>query len=387
MDKDIQTCKRCILNSTVPSVTFDEDGICNYCKTHDDFEKEFQLNEIGEKQLNQLLEKVKKVGINRKYDCVVGISGGVDSSYTLYMVKKLGLRPLVVHVDNGWNSEIAEKNVKNITSKLDVDLKRIKPDLEEFKDLQLSFLKASVPDIEIPTDIAIRSALFQVASKKNIKYIFSGTTFRTEGKMPVLWGYGDGIYIKYIQKRFGSRNLRTFPNLTLSKFFYYNFIKKIKRVPFLNLIDYNKEKAKEILKKELNWVDYGAKHYESVYTRFVAGYILPQKFGIDKRIIEYSALVRSNVMTRDDALKKMRENPYKGYEPNIDKEYISKNFGITIDDFEEILSFPPKTFFDYKSYYNFFSKIRLLIKIFSKLRIIPINYYSGKFTAKNPDLD
>jgi len=196
-------CSRCILGTTVPDIRFDEKGVCNYCKIHDKFEEKYPLNENGKEKLRELINKIKLKGKNKKYDCVVGISGGTDSTYCLYLIKKMGLRPLAVHLDNGWDSQIAVDNMKKAVEKLGVDLKTIKVDWEEFRDLQISFLKASVPDAEIPTDIAIYSILYRVAAELGVHFVLNGHSFRTEGTAPISWTYMDGKYLESVHKRFG----------------------------------------------------------------------------------------------------------------------------------------------------------------------------------------
>jgi len=369
-------CSRCILDSSIPGIRFDDRGICNYCKIHDKLEERFPLGELGRQKLNQLIDKIKRRGKCKKYDCIVGISGGTDSTYCLYMVKKLGLRPLAVHFDNGWDSEIAINNIRNAVTKLDVDLKTIAVDWEEFKDIQISFLKASVPDVEIPTDIAIDSVLYRVAAKEGIHYIIAGHSFRTEGLQPLEWMYADGKYIKSIHKKFGKLELNNFPNLTISDLLYYIFVKRIQTVHLLNYINYNKEDARKILEKEIGWKYYGGHHYESIYTRFVASYILPKKFGIDKRKVEYSALIRSGQMTRDEALEKLKEPPISEEQAKRDKEYVLKKLELTEDEFEEIMSAEPKTFRDYPTYYPIIRALRGPIKLACKLRLLPYIFYA-----------
>lgn len=223
-------CSRCILDTTVPEIKFDENGVCNYCKLHDRLEEKYTLNEEGQRKLNGLVEEIKSDGKGKKYDCIVGVSGGTDSTYTLYVVKKMVLRPLAVHLDNGWNSEIAVRNIKNAVAKLGVDLHTIVLDWEEFKDIQLSFLKASVPDAEIPTDIAILGALFKAAADEKIRYVINGHSFRTEGNSPIGWSYMDGRYVKSVQKIFGSKKLKTFTNVTIFDLLYYLILKRVRFV-------------------------------------------------------------------------------------------------------------------------------------------------------------
>lgn len=361
----VKVCSRCVLDSNIPGIRFDENGVCSYCKIQDEWEKRFPLDETGERKLSQIVNEIKNKGKNKKYDCVMGISGGTDSTYCLYKAKKLGLRPLAIHVDNGWDTGIAMDNVKNLVIKLGVDLKTVICDWDEFKDIQISFLKASVPSAEIPTDIAIKSVLYQVANEMGIHYIISGTSFRTEGKVPIAWGRMDGKYIKSVYKQFTGKNLKTYPNFTMLDRLYHTYIKKIKSVSLLDYMNYNKREAKKIMEEELDWKSYGGKHYESIYTRFVQSYLLPEKFNIDKRKVHFSALINSDQMTREDALMKLKnEAPYPKDDIEKDMEYVLKKLELTKEEFEEMFSQKPKIFLDYPTTYPTIKKLRPLIKLF-----------------------
>ncbi len=356
-------CARCVMDSDVIGIRFDDKGICNYCKIYDQWNKNFPINKESEKKLKTIIEKIKKNGKNKKYDCIVGVSGGLDSTYTLYYAKKKGLRPLAVHIDNGWNTELSVNNIKNAVSKLGVDLYTRVLDWEEFKDLQVSFLKASVPDAEIPTDIAIRSVLYKAAAKEKVKYILTGVSFRTEGKIPQSWTYLDGRYIKDVQKKFGTKKLKDFPNFTLLDRIYYKNIRRIKRVNLLYYMDYSKEKVQKLLMKELGWRPYPGKHYESIYTRFIQAYLLPKKFNIDKRKVHFSALINSGQMTREEALEKLKEPPYPEDKMEEDLEYVIKKLDLTREEFEEIYNRSPKTFLDYSTSYSLIKLFRIPLKL------------------------
>lgn len=365
-------CSRCILCTTIPDIKFDEKGVCNYCKIHDKFEEKYPLNENGEKKLKELINRIKLKGKNKKYDCVVGISGGTDSTYCLYLVKKMGLRPLAVHLDNGWDSQIAVDNMKKAVEKLGVDIKTIKVDWEEFRDLQIAFLKASVPDAEIPTDIAIYSILYRVAAEIGVHFVLNGHSFRTEGTAPISWTYMDGKYLESVYKRFGrNKKLKTFTNLKISHLFYYVFIKRIKEFRPLEYIDYDKVEEGKILHKELGWKYYGGHHYESIYTRFVVSHILMEKFNIDKRKVSLSAHIRSGKMTKKEALEILMEKPYPDEKINEDKHYILEKLGLTKEEFDKIMSSPIQSFIDYPSYYKLIRKLRFFIKIACKLKLVP----------------
>ena len=362
----VQTCTRCVLDLAVPNIQFDEQGVCNYCTIHDDSEKQFPLDDSGKQKLSQLIGEVKERGRNREYDCIVGVSGGVDSTFTLYNTVKLGLRPLAVQFDNGWHSEIAVTNIKNAVTKLNVDLHTVVVDWEEFKDILRSFLMASVPDTDIATDIGIKSTLYRAAVEEGIKYIITGGNFRTEGQIPRGWTYMDGRYIRSVHKKFGEAKIRKFPNLTMTGYLNYVFVKRIKLIRIVNYLDYRKEEAKELIRKELGWRDYGGKHYESVFTRFNNGYLCPRKFNIDKRKVEFSALVRSGQLTREEALCRLSEAPIPQEKEKEELEYVRKKLDFSREEFQEILFRPPKSYLDYPTYYPMIKRIKPLIDFVSR---------------------
>lgn len=362
-------CKRCVIDSLVPGVTFNQDGVCNYCAIHDELEKEWPMGDEGRRHLEQMVAAIKRDGIGKPYDCVAGLSGGTDSTYLLYLAKQLGLRPLVVHFDNGWDSEIAVTNIKKAITALQYDLQTYVVDWEEFKDICVSFLKASLPWADAPTDLAINATLYRVADEEGVRYILNGMNFRTEGKMPSEWTYVDGRMVNYIQRRFGRYPLKTFPNLTMSDFIKYSVVRRIQILRPLNCIEYHKDQAREILQKELGWQYYGGHHYESIYTRFVYSYLLPKKFKVDKRIITHSALVRSGEMTRTQALQSLQEPPYAKDKINEDIEYVAKKLGLSLVEFRAIMDLPPKSFRDYPSYYPIFARFTPLMRLAFKIAL------------------
>jgi N-acetyl sugar amidotransferase len=357
------------VDSTVPGVIFDEQGVCIYCKLHNILDAEYPQGDEGQQKLNQYVEQIKASGKNKRYDCVIGVSGGTDSIYLLYWAKQNGLRPLVVHFDNGWDSEIAVNNIQKALEKLDLDLQTYIVDWEEFKDVLVSFLKASFPWADAPTDLAINATLYRIAADEGLHYILNGSSFRTEGKMPAEWTYVDGRIVRYIQRKFGTKNIKSFPNLTMFDFIFYSVIKKIRILRPLNFLDYHKSKAREVLERELGWKYYGGHHYESIYTRFVYSFLLPQKFNINKKIITNSALVRSGELTRQQALDDLKQDPYPEDKVGEDVEYVIKKLGLTPNEFEEIMSLPPKNFRDYPSYYPLFEKLGPLVKMALKFAL------------------
>jgi len=373
-------CTRCICDTTIQGITFDNEGVCNYCHEHDERDRNYPISAEGKLKLNSMIDSIKKNGEGKEYDCIIGVSGGTDSTYCLYLAKKWGLRPLAVHFDNGWNSEISVSNIKNATSKLNIDLFTWVADWEEFKDLQIAFLKASVPEADMPTDIAYLSVLYKCALKEGLNYIITGSNFRTEGKQPPAWGYGDGKYIESVYREFGKqKKLQKVPNHTLTDLIYYHIIKKIQIIKPLYYVNYRKYEAMKILENELNWKYYGGHHYENVYTRFIHGYYLPTKFNIDKRIIEYSALIRSNQLNREEALVKIKEEIYPKNLVSQDIQFVLSKLDLTQDDFDKIMQAPNKRFYNYNTYYPLIMKLRFLLDIAYKLKLYPDKLY-GKYS-------
>lgn len=370
MNGKYKICTRCIMDTSDPVIQFDERGVCNHCRTYEEREKqELFYNENGQRKLEVLVNRIKEEGKGKEYDCLIGVSGGVDSTFLAYQVKKLGLRPLALHLDNGWNSELSIGNIENILKKLGIDLYTHVINWEEFKDLQLSFLRSSVPNCEIPTDHAVVSLFFKVASEKKIRYLIRGGNLVTEGILPSSWGYDakDLRHIKAIYKRFGKGKLKTLPRIGLCGWAYYTFVKKLKFIPLLNYIPYNKDEAKKLIMKELGWRDYGGKHYESIYTRFFQGYILPTKFGFDKRRAHLSTLICSGQLTRDAALEEMKKDPYPSEKMmKEDRDYVIKKFELTESDFNSIMEQPVKSFRDYPNNSFFLHELSFLTKLAKK---------------------
>jgi len=373
-----KVCSRCVMDDTVRGIIFDENGECTFCKIHDDLEKKYPLNEETPNRLQSLVETIKNDSKDKKYDCIVGVSGGRDSTYTLYNAVKLGLRPLAVHFDNGWNSEIAVQNIKNATNILGVDLHTHVADWEEFKDLQRAFLFASVPDAEVPTDWVIFSVLFAEAAQYNVKYIVHGHSFRTEGTTPLTWTYMDGKYVQDVQRRFGKIKSKSFPNMSMTKYIYYSLFKKINQIRILYYYHYNEKEVLRVLEEELGWKNYGDKHHESKYTAFFQAYILTRKFNIDKRKLHYSAKVRNGQLTRDEALKVIKKDPYTGGMESLD--YCLKKLDLSYEDFDKIMDEKPKSFLDYKSYFNLVKTFKKPISWGNKIGIVPDTVYKKYFS-------
>ncbi len=351
LDKDYKQCSISVMDNIAdPNITFDDKGISNYY-----YEKlankEFQVftGEMGASKINEMLLKVKNAGKGNQYDCIIGVSGGVDSTYLAYCIKKWELRPLVVHFDNGWNSEIANKNIENLINKLGFDLYTLVVDWTEFQDLQVAYFKAGVIDIECITDHAIIATMYKLALKNNIKYVLSGDNFTTESTLPSAWVWSktDHINIQSIHSKFGTVKLKSYP-------FFDFYLKKavkfrnIETFSPLNFMDYKKQEVKETIIKELNWQDYGGKHYESVFTKFYQGYILPTKFKVDKRKAHLSDLIFSNQITKQEALNELKNNPISESTFQNEKEYVLKKLSLDTKWFEEWLTLPgtPHTNFE-----------------------------------------
>jgi len=361
-----QMCARCILDTNDdPGIVFDASGVCSHCLTYDLFAQRRLPGERRGEKLSALLDKIRARGRGKEYDCVVGVSGGVDSTYVAYLAKEFGLRALAVHCDNGWNSELAVKNIENIVKRLDFDLFTYVIDWEEFKDLQMAYLRASVVDIEAVTDHAIVASLYQVAAKHAIKYILSGENVVTEGLLPPSWVHkkDDLINIKAIHRRFGSMAMKTFPTKGLLKGIYYRNALGIRYVPILDYVDYIKEEAKQIITSELGWRDYGGKYHESIFTRFYQSYILPVKFNIDKRKSHLSTLICSGQLTREEALEKINADIIDHDTLMLDKEYVIKKFGLTPELFESIMSLPVRKHTDYPSILRVYTVARKMRKV------------------------
>lgn len=366
-----KVCTNCILdNIDYPEIIFDEQGVCNMCKAYSEISKEHNFTENEKnKRLSALIAKIKDDGKNHEYDTIIGLSGGVDSCYVAFKAKELGLRPLIVHLDNGWNSELAVKNIENIVRKLGFDLYTHVINWNEFRDLQLSFFKASVIDIEVLTDHAISAILYSLAAKHKVKYILSGENIVTEGRLPPNWVHfkNDLLNIKAIHRRYGRIPIKTFPTLGIFKLYFYQKIKGIKTIPLLDYIEYNKQRAKETITQELEWRDYGGKHYESVFTRFYQSYILPVKFHADKRKSHYSTLICSGQLTRSEAIELIKLPIYDSNKLKEDKEYVIKKLGLTEAEFDNMMKQPIRKHTEFNSTVNYFNRLSLLKRVFKKI--------------------
>lgn len=348
-----QRCIRTIMDTTDPDITFDEQGVSSHAHHYDAvFAPILGPAQRGERlpELEKLVDEIKAAGAGKPYDCVIGVSGGVDSTYLTLQAVRLGLRPLIVHFDSGWNSELAAGNIHNLVTTLGLDLYTHVVDWREMKDLQLSFFKASVANADTPTDHAFGYVAYTQAKKYGIKYILSGGNGATESVLPEAWGYNadDAKHLRAIQGRFGSVKLKTYPVMGMfARYVWYPMVRRIQTVRPLNYMPYVYVDAKKDITDNVGWRDYGGKHYESVFTRYFQGYYLPHKFGFDKRLAHYSSLVLSGQITREDALALMESTNYPQQLRTQDHEFIAKKLGISVDALEALIELPPVPYSDY----------------------------------------
>lgn len=345
-------------------ISFDEEGQCNHCNAA--IKLSHDLLHPGEKGiefLQRLASKIKQEGKNNEFDCMIGISGGVDSSYLAYLAVNLGMRPLMVHIDCGWNSELAVKNIENTIKKLNLELHTLVVNWEEMKDLHRSFFKASLPDQDIPQDHAIFAGLYRFAVDNNIRYVFNGVNLATESIMPDSWGYQamDLKHLRSVHRQYGERKLRDYPVITFfQRYVYMNLIRRIKIINPLNYLDYRKDDAINTLTKELDWQYYGGKHYESRFTKFFQGYYLPSKFNFNKKRAHLSSLIISGQISRDQALIEMQKDLYTESEINDDLGYVAKKLGWTSEEFREIINLPPRSHNEFSTNEHlFYSGVRI----------------------------
>ena len=351
-DKIIQ-CSKCLVDSNISEIYFDDQNICSYCKEFIPYLNNLKNHINNSNIFYEKINLIKDSSVNKKYDSLIGISGGVDSSYLVHLAKKNNLNPLLVHFDNGWNSELAISNINNLINKTNFDLKTVVVNWEEFRDIQLSFLKAGVIDIELVTDHAIFANLLDIASKYKIKNILSGTNIMTEHAMPLewIWRKTDLKNIKDIHKKEGSGMIKTYPRMHFLKWYFNLYIlKKFNVIELLNFINYKKKEAIKILESEYNWRSYDEKHYESIFTKFYQSYILPEKFNINKKIVHYSSLIRNGEISRSEALEKLNKNYQSQDEIEKEKKYIASKFSLSTAEFEKLISKENiRSHFDYKN--------------------------------------
>tara|TARA_R110000868_G_scaffold220183_3_gene471269 strand:- start:3254 stop:4405 length:1152 start_codon:yes stop_codon:yes gene_type:complete len=355
-----QVCTRCVMDTSDPEIIFDADGVCSHCVEFDRLAAtEWFPGEAGKPRLEKLLTEIKAWGRGREYDCTIGLSGGTDSSYLAWLaVKEWGLRPLLVHVDTGWNSPYAVRNIESLVKKLGLDLFTFVIDWEEMRDLQVAFLKSGVANQDTPQDHAIFAKLFSFTARNKVRYVLSGHNIATESVLPGAWEYtaSDDRHIRAIHKQFGTRPLKTLPIMSVFRLFLYNrmapyrFLPGMKIVKPLDFVTYDKNAAKTLLAREVGWQEYGAKHFESRFTKFFQAYWLPERFGYDKRRAHLSSLVLAGQMTRAAAMAELEKPPYPPEDLAEDLEFIRKKLELSEQEFTAILHAPIKSHTDYPSY-------------------------------------
>ena len=371
-------CKKCIMDSSIKGILFDSEGVCNFCHLHFLLAQQFPIVKDPNYIPHKIIEKIKQRGIGKKYDCITGISGGCDSTYTLYLLKKWKLRVLAIHFNDGWGNPEAGKNITNAVNALGVDFNVISSDWRESKDIKVACLKASVPELDLGTDLGIAAALYGAAVKYDIKTIVIGNSFRTEGIMPLEWNFMDGTYLSDIQKKFGSRPLRLWKaddpgfNLTSKHIVYYIFLKGIKTIPILSYVPYNKKEVAEMLSKEVKWQDPGGRYFDDLYQGFMS-MVLRTKFNIDFRIPSLAALVRENHISYEEALSQISSKPSNETERII--ELAIQRLGVTKEEVMQWLKEKPKSFRDYKTIYPLFKLLRFPVWLFSELSFLPKTAY------------
>lgn len=361
MNSTYQVCTNCVMDTSDSKISFDEKGVCDHCI---DFKENVLPNwhpdDKGRIELDEIVAKIKKSGEGKDFDCILGMSGGVDSSYMAHLaVKELGLRPLIFHVDGGWNSDLAVNNIEVIVDKLGLDLYTEVIDWEEMRDFQLAFFKSGVPHLDIPQDHAFVATLYNFANKYGIKYILNGYNISTEGvRNPLEWLYygTDMSQINDIQKQFGSKPLKNYPLSPILKHkLYLKYFKGIKVVRPLNFLPYDKKDAIELLTSQYGWRPYPQKHFESRFTKFFEGYWLPERFGFDTRKVQFSSLILTGQMTREEALEKLKVPAYDPIQIEEDFNYIATKLRITPEELRAYFNAPKKSYKDYKSQQNLFN--------------------------------
>lgn len=366
------SCQRCLITENVPGSDIGDDGTCFYCRLHDSLEIQFPLGTQGIEDLHRLAEKLKAAGRGKKYDCVLGVSGGCDSSYLLKLMVELGVRPLAVHFDNTWNSPIATSNIYSVLASLNVDLETYVVDNSEYDDIYRSFMLAGVKDVEAPTDIGFMGVLYRAAEKHGIKHIVEGHSFRTEGVSPLGWLYMDGGYIKSVHKKYGKLPMRTYPNISFWPFIRWQLFSGIERHRPLYHLDYRKEETKRLLADEFGWQWYGGHHLENRFTAFYHSYLLPTRFGIDFRQIELSALVRSGHLERTEAQLIFTEP--RIVDPEL-LAMVKKRLDFSEEEFQRVLTMKPATYKEFDTYKKRFERMRPFFWVMYKMGRVPRSFY------------
>lgn len=373
MNNKLKTCTKCIYDERVAYITFDEKGVCKYCHQINKLKNEYGTgSQKGEDKFLEIIDQIKKDGKGKKYDCIIGVSGGTDSSYMLYLARKHGLRPLAVHYDNTWNNAIATENIRKVLTALDIDLYTHVTDNKEADDIFRSFFYADVAELDVSTDLALAEVMYRAAWKYKVKYVLEGHSFMEEGITPVGRNYFDGKYIKSIHDKFGKLPMKSYPLMTLTRFLFWTVFAKIQKIRPFWYINYNKDDAKKFLEKEYDWKYYGGHHLENRSASFCHSIYFPQKFNTDMRNNTLSALVRNGKMSREDAWNEYNTPPY------IEKdlvEYFKKRLELSDEEYEKVMARKPKSWTEYPTYKKTFELLRPLFKILAKANLVPMSFY------------
>jgi N-acetyl sugar amidotransferase len=353
-------CTRCVMDQTDSRISFDVKGVCDHCRTFDaQVLPSWHTDERGESELRSLVQQIKASGSGHDFDCIIGMSGGIDSSYLTYVATNFGLRPLVFHVDAGWNSQEAVNNIEKLIDHLRLDLFTEVIDWEEMRDLQLAFFKSGVPHVDTPQDHAFFATMYKFAERHGIKYILTGANYSTECiRNPIEWMYyqSDSIQLKDIHHRFGARPLKNFPTTSIFRHkIWLPYVKGIRVVRPLNLVPYHKEAAKQLLVQRFGWQPYPQKHFESRFTRFYEGYWLPARFGFDTRKVQFSSLIVTGQMTRDEALQRLQEPALDAATVRQEFEYVANKLGIPVLELQDYFELPKRSYRDYRSQEMFYA--------------------------------
>jgi len=379
-DRPYQMCTRCVMDTTDPEITFDENGICNHCRHFDAVtSKRWFPNEEGLRRLEKIVERIKQEERGKEYDCILGLSGGVDSSYLVLKAKELGLRPLIFHVDTGWNSELAVNNIESILRYSGFDLYTHVMYWEDMKKLQIAYLRSGVANQDVPQDHAIFANLYYYAVKHGIKYVLSGGNIATEAIFPQSWHHPaiDATNLKAIFARFGEGQLKNYRTMSFWEYYiYYPFIQKMQVVRPLNFMPYDRKEAIQFLQEETPWRPYGYKHGESIFTRFFQNYYLVKRFGYDKRKPHLSTLIVTGQITREEALKELAKPPYDPETIEEDIFYFRRKLSLSDEEFQALMKAPTR---DAKEFPNDYWKLRILKHVqrsFERVTGRSLNRYS-----------
>lgn len=373
LSDELQVCSRCIYDERVPGIHFDDQGVCNYCHQVDQLREEYGTGTPkGERSLNGIIDHIRRDGRGKKYDCVVGVSGGTDSSYLLYLAREWGLRPLAVHYDNTWNSAIATQNISIMLRALNVDLHTHVVDNCEADDIFRAFLLAGVPEIEASTDLALAETMYRAASRFGVQYILEGHSFVTEGITPLANNYFDGRYISSIHRRFGTQAMRTYPLMTFGRFLRWSLLARIKKVRPFWYINYSKGSAQKLLSEKFGWKYYSGHHLENRMTAFCHSVYLPNKFNADLRNNTLAAMARNGEVTRQQAWDEYRRPPF--VEPGL-VNYVQKRLGLTGEAYAAAMADPPHYWYEFPTYKRRFELLRPLFRVLAAADLVPKSFY------------